>query len=74
MILLVQSGIKCIKNNLEILSGTDLTLEFSPENFSQPEPDYAIEVCNAVLHEWDFATQNKVILNLSPVYSISLLI
>lgn len=72
MILLVQSGIKCIKNNLEILSGTDLTLEFSPENFSETEPDYAIEVCNAVLHEWDFATQNKVILNLPDTVECSL--
>src|SRR5699024_4280647 len=30
-------------------SDTDLRFEYSPESFTGTEPDYALEVCNAVL-------------------------
>ena len=35
--------------------------EYSPESFSQTEPEYAAEVCNAVLEQWE---QRSVIINL----------
>ena len=33
-------------------SDTDLRFEYSPESFTGTEPDYALEVCNAVLDIW----------------------
>ena len=38
--------------------------EYSPESFSMTEPDYALEVCNAVLDVWQPTAEKKVIINL----------
>jgi 2-isopropylmalate synthase len=45
-------------------SGTDITLEYSPESFSNTEVDYALEVCEEVMAEWGASPERKVILNL----------
>jgi 2-isopropylmalate synthase len=34
------------------LPGTDIALQYATESFSQTEPEFALEVCNAVLHLW----------------------
>ncbi len=39
-------------------------LEYSPESFTCTEPDYALEVCNAVLEQWKPGADNKAIVNL----------
>ncbi|MCR4734000.1 MAG: 2-isopropylmalate synthase [Treponema sp.] len=57
-------GIRCVKKCLPLLKGTELQLEYSPESFSTTEPDYAVEVCKAVMQEWGASSQNKIILNL----------
>ncbi|KAA6182923.1 2-isopropylmalate synthase [Thiohalocapsa marina] len=44
--------------------GTDWTFQYSPESFSQTEPDYAVEVCNAVLDVWQPTPERPCILNL----------
>jgi 2-isopropylmalate synthase len=44
--------------------GTDWTFQYSPESFSQTEPEYAVEVCNAVLDVWRPTPQHPCILNL----------
>lgn len=41
-----------------------IILEYSPESFTGTEPDYALEVCEAVLAEWGATRDNKVIINL----------
>ncbi len=38
--------------------------EYSPEVFSTTEPDFALEVCNAVVQAWQPTVQDKIILNL----------
>ena len=43
---------------------TAFTLEYSPEVFSSTEPEFALEICNAVTAEWGATPSNKVILNL----------
>jgi 2-isopropylmalate synthase len=43
---------------------TTFTLEYSPEVFSSTEPEFALEICNAVTAEWGATPTNKVILNL----------
>jgi 2-isopropylmalate synthase len=43
---------------------TTFTLEYSPEVFSSTEPEFALEICNAVTAEWGATPSNKVILNL----------
>ena len=38
--------------------------EYSPESFTGTEPEYALEVCNAVLDVWKPTADNKAIINL----------
>ena len=38
--------------------------EYSPESFTGTEPEYALEVCNAVLDVWQPIEDNKAIINL----------
>ena len=38
--------------------------EYSPESFTGTEPEYALEVCNAVLDVWKPTTDKKAIINL----------
>lgn len=38
--------------------------EYSPESFTGTEPDYAVEVCNAVLDVWQPKKDHPVIINL----------
>ena len=40
------------------------TFQYSPESYSGTEPDFAVEICNAVIDVWQPSAQNKVIINL----------
>ncbi|MBR5402064.1 MAG: 2-isopropylmalate synthase [Treponema sp.] len=63
---LAASGVRAIKKVTGQLEaeGTHVTLEYSPENFSETEVDYSLEICRAVMKEWGASPDNKVILNL----------
>nr|WP_308419630.1 hypothetical protein [Chitinimonas koreensis] len=43
---------------------TEWVLEYSPETFSQTEPEFALEVCNAVIAAWEPTPAAPVIVNL----------
>jgi 2-isopropylmalate synthase len=57
-------GTLLIKSLLNEVPNTNITLEYSPESFSDTEEDYAIEVCEAVIDSWQPTIENKIILNL----------
>ncbi|WP_342618692.1 2-isopropylmalate synthase [Rhodoferax sp. GW822-FHT02A01] len=59
----VQS-VRLIKELAAQQPGTEFQLEYSPEVFSSTEPEFALEICNAVTAEWGATPSNKVILNL----------
>ena len=42
----------------------NITLEYSPESFTETEPDYALEVCNAVIDAWEPDAKRHMIINL----------
>ena len=44
--------------------GADYRFEYSPESFTGTEPEYALEVINAVLDVWQPAKDKKAIINL----------
>ena len=46
--------------------------EYSPESFTGTEVDYALEVCNAVINEWQPTPDRKVIINLPATVEMSL--
>ena len=42
----------------------NIIFEYSPESFTGTEPEYSLEVCNAVLDVWQPASDRKAIINL----------
>lgn len=49
----------------------NVRFEFSPEVFNLTEPDYALEVCDAMTTLWDATPQRPVILNLPATVEIA---
>ena len=47
-----------------MLAGTNLRYEYSPESFTLTEPDYAVEICEAVMNVIQPTADNPLILNL----------
>lgn len=45
-------------------SETDFSFEYSPEFFTQTEPDLSLDICNSVIDIWSASSKNKVIINL----------
>lgn len=45
-------------------AGADYRFEYSPESFTGTEPEYALEVVNAVLDVWQPTAERKAIVNL----------
>ena len=46
------------------LPGTEVRYEYSPESFTGTEPDYGVEICEAVMEALELSPEEKVILNL----------
>ena len=56
-------GAKLLKTLADETEG-NFQFEYSPESFTGTEPEYALEVCNAVLDVWQPTADNKAIINL----------
>ena len=56
-------GAKLLKK-LTDEAGEKYRFEYSPESFTGTEPEYALEVCNAVLDVWQPTADRKAIINL----------
>ena len=56
-------GAKLLKELAEQTEG-NFQFEYSPERFTGTEPEYALEVCNAVIDVWQPTPDNKCIINL----------
>ena len=52
--------------------GAPYRFEYSPESFTGTEPEYALEVCNAVINVWQPTPDRKVIINLPATVEMSL--
>jgi len=64
-------GATLLKKLADKTSGNFL-FEYSPESFTGTEPEYALEVCNAVLGVWKPSPDKKVIINLPVTVEMSL--
>ncbi len=52
--------------------GVNYTYEYSPESFTGTEPEFALEICNAVLDVWKPTPDKKVIINLPVTVELSM--
>ncbi len=58
------AGTKMVKEGMKDFDG-HITLEYSPESYTGTEPEYALEVCEAVIDTWGIATpEDPIIINL----------
>ena len=64
-------GAKLLKELAEETEG-NFQFEYSPESFTGTEPEYALEVCNAVLDVWQPTPENKCIINLPVTVQLSM--
>ena len=64
-------GAEMIRSLAEKETG-NIRFEYSPESFTATEPEYALEVCNAVLDVWRPSPENKVIINLPSTVQLSM--
>lgn len=53
-------------------AGANYRFEYSPESFTGTEPEYALEVCNAVLDVWKPTADRKAIINLPSTVQMSM--
>lgn len=58
-------------NKIAKETGADFRYEYSPESFTGTEPEYALEVCNAVLDIWQPTPDKKAIINLPVTVELS---
>ena len=64
-------GAKLCKQYREKAEGK-ITFEYSPESFTGTEPEFAAEICNAVLDVWQPTADDKAIINLPVTVSHSM--
>ena len=64
-------GAKLLKELADETDG-NFMFEYSPESFSQTEPEFALEVCNAVLDVWQPTPEKKAIINLPSTVQVAM--
>ena len=71
IIKIAEFGAKLCKEYREKTEG-HFRFEYSPESFTGTEPEFALEICNAVLKIWEPTPDDKVIINLPVTVSHSM--
>ena len=61
---IAKTGAKLLNEHAAKMPETQFSFEYSPESFTGTEPEYALEVCNAVIDIWQPSAQRPVIINL----------
>ena len=59
-------------NKISAEMGVNYRYEYSPESFTGTEPEFALEICNAVLDVWKPTADRKVIINLPVTVEVSM--
>jgi 2-isopropylmalate synthase len=68
---LILGGARRVLHHTDRLARTRTRFEFSPEVFNLTEPEYVLEVCNAVTEVWDARPDRPVIHNLPATVEIA---
>jgi 2-isopropylmalate synthase len=57
-------GTEWVKQYQSMVPGTEILFEYSPETFCLTEPEFSLEVCEAVADVWQPSPERKMIFNL----------
>lgn len=71
VIAIARQGAEWVKREAARRPATDWTFQYSPESFTATEPDYALEVCEAVLEVWQPTPQRPCIINLPATVEVA---
>jgi 2-isopropylmalate synthase len=58
------SAARMIRKMADTLTGTDVRYEYSPESFTGTEPEYAVEICEAVMDVMEPTPERPIMINL----------
>ena len=72
IISIAAQGAELIKYYAAKQPETDFRFEYSPESFTGTEPEFALQICNAVIDIWEPTPENKVIINLPVTVELSM--
>jgi 2-isopropylmalate synthase len=64
-------GTRLVKSLVETIPDTQIRFQYSPESFSDTEVAYALEICEAVMAEWQPSESDKIILNLPATVEVA---
>jgi 2-isopropylmalate synthase len=75
---LARAGVRDVRNWVEACRDRDgaglqqeWRLEYSPESFSATEPEFALEICHAVMDVWQPTRDHPIVLNLPATVEMS---
>ncbi|HYN78092.1 MAG TPA: 2-isopropylmalate synthase [Lamprocystis sp. (in: g-proteobacteria)] len=68
---IARDGARWVREEAARYPETHWTFQYSPESFTATEPDYAVEVCEAVLDEWQPTPDHPCILNLPATVEVA---
>ncbi len=72
IIAIAQEGARLFKQHAAAMPETHFTFEYSPESFTGTEPEFALEICNAVIDIWNPGPGRPVIINLPATVEMSM--
>ncbi len=68
---LAQRGAELLRREAARYPETEWTFQYSPESFTATEPDYAVEICEAVMEVWQPTRERPCIINLPATVEVS---
>jgi 2-isopropylmalate synthase len=68
---LAVNGASLIRERAEKMAGSEILFEYTPESFTGTEPDFALEICEAVMDVWKPSCDRKIMLNLPATVEMS---
>ena len=68
---IARQGAEWVLREAQRRPATRWTFQYSPESFTATEPDYAVEVCEAVLDVWQPTRQRPCIINLPATVEVA---
>ncbi|MDD5746398.1 MAG: 2-isopropylmalate synthase [Candidatus Omnitrophica bacterium] len=68
---IAEAGARVMKNLKETMRMPGICFQYSPESFTGTEPDFALDVCHAVMDVWQPGPEQKMIINLPATVEMS---
>lgn len=68
---LAVNGARIVQELAKKMPDTKIIKQYSPESFTATELDFAVEICEAVMKEWEPTPQEKIIFNLPATVEVA---